>query len=168
MSFNLVYFHMVDFCHKKLCLKISPCNIKIPLANQWSDSLFLYFPPKILLLFALRLNIFHFPALYIWKWWLKYISFKLTAFTVPRMLKYHESPENLKISVEDNKPDRNVDFLFHWLLTYCTFHRLRNGVSYCWSRYLLSPVVLYLVCMSRKRPIYMCPRKYIFGHRWSK
>lgn len=57
---------MVDFSHrKKICLKISLYNIKIPLANQLSsDPLFLYFPGKTLLSFTPELNIFHFPAGY--------------------------------------------------------------------------------------------------------
>ena len=61
-----MHFYMVDFSHrKKLCLKISPYNIKIPLANQLSSDPFsLYFSPKALPLFTPNLNIFRFPAGY--------------------------------------------------------------------------------------------------------
>lgn len=47
------------------------------------------------------------------------------------MLKYDVSLlSNLKISVEDNKPNQNVEFLFHWLLIFCLFHCLRRVQSH--------------------------------------
>lgn len=45
------------------------------------------------------------------------------------MLKYEvRLLSNLKFSVEDNKPNQNVEFFFHWLLVYCTFHFLLRKV----------------------------------------